>query len=79
MSLPFAAEHFFDVFARYNRAVWPMQAVLLLLAVTALGAVFRPSDAGLRAGDRGRARDRRRRATGLGVEPCFSMSVSPSS
>lgn len=31
--MPFTHEQFFDVFARYNVAIWPMQPVLLLLAV----------------------------------------------
>jgi len=41
--MPFTAEQFFDVFARYNDAVWPMQGVLVLLAVTAVVAIRRPS------------------------------------
>jgi Family of unknown function (DUF6064) len=42
MSLPFTAAQFLDVFARYNRTVWPMQDVLLFLAVVALAAALRP-------------------------------------
>lgn len=36
MNLPFTAEQFFNVFAQYNLAVWPMQFVIYLLAVAAL-------------------------------------------
>jgi hypothetical protein len=42
MRLPFTAAQFFDVFAEYNRAVWPMQVVLVLLAVAALALAVRP-------------------------------------
>jgi hypothetical protein len=40
MSLPFTRMAFFDVFVRYNEAVWPAQFVLYALAVVALGLVF---------------------------------------
>jgi len=43
VTLPFTAEQFFEVFARYNRAVWPMQVVLVLLAVAALALAVRPN------------------------------------
>jgi hypothetical protein len=33
MGTPFAAEQFFDVFRRYNVSVWPMQVVLLAVAL----------------------------------------------
>lgn len=36
MNLPFTPEQFFDVFARYNVAVWPIQVVLYGLAIAAL-------------------------------------------
>ena len=36
MSLPFTALEFFDVFRRYNDAVWPMQIVLTALGVAAV-------------------------------------------
>jgi hypothetical protein len=39
--MPFTTAEFFDVFARYNAAVWPMQPVLLGLAVVALLLVRR--------------------------------------
>ena len=39
MSLPFTREQFFEVFARYNEGVMPLQLVLLLLALSAFGAV----------------------------------------
>lgn len=41
MHLPFTPEQFFDVFARYNTAVWPMQVLWNLLAVVAIALVFR--------------------------------------
>jgi len=36
MSLPFSTDEFFDVFRRYNMAVWPAQIVLLVAGVTAI-------------------------------------------
>ena len=33
MRVPFTAEQFFDVFRRYNEAVWPAQLALLVLAL----------------------------------------------
>ena len=39
MSLPFTREQFFEVFARYNEGVMPLQRALLLLALSAFGAV----------------------------------------
>lgn len=41
MDLPFTLEQFFDVFARYNTAVWPVQVLLNLLALAAIVLVFR--------------------------------------
>jgi hypothetical protein len=41
MNLPFTRSEFFDVFARYNRAVWPLQFVLVGLALLALWAIVR--------------------------------------
>jgi hypothetical protein len=35
MSLPFSVEQFMGVFERYNTAVWPMQIVLVLMALMA--------------------------------------------
>ena len=43
MKLPFSADEFFAVFARYNEAVWPAQAVLTGLAVVAALLAWRPS------------------------------------
>jgi uncharacterized protein DUF6064 len=40
MNLPFTAEQFFGVFARYNRSVWPAQIALNALALTCIGLVF---------------------------------------
>jgi hypothetical protein len=36
MNLPFTVEQFLDVFAKYNNAIWPFQALLVLLALTAV-------------------------------------------
>ena len=33
MGAPFTAEQFFDVFRHYNVSVWPMQSILLAVAV----------------------------------------------
>jgi Family of unknown function (DUF6064) len=41
VALPFTSEEFFGVFADYNRAVWPMPVVLVLLAAAALLLVWR--------------------------------------
>ncbi|MBX3602073.1 MAG: hypothetical protein KF863_15740 [Rubrivivax sp.] len=46
--LPFTREQFFDVFARYNAAVWPAQVAAYLLGVAAVLALLRPSPAGHR-------------------------------
>lgn len=43
MQLPFTVDQFFDVFRRYNETVWPAQWLLLLLAVTAVILVMRPT------------------------------------
>lgn len=40
MALPFSREQFFEVFARYNDAVWPAQFVLYAAALAALGLVL---------------------------------------
>src|SRR3990172_3735690 len=48
MKLPFDSDQFFAVFARYNDAVWPAQAVLTGLAIVAALLVWRPG----RVGDR---------------------------
>lgn len=34
--MPFTSEQFFNVFAQYNLAIWPIQVVLNLLAISAL-------------------------------------------
>jgi hypothetical protein len=45
MRLPFTVEQFFEVFARYNLAVWPAQPALLALGVLAVALVlWRPSE-----------------------------------
>lgn len=39
MSLPFTRDQFFEVFARYNEGVMPLQLALVLLALSAFGAM----------------------------------------
>lgn len=47
MTLPFTTAEFFQVFAAYNQAIWPLQALLTLLAAALLGmALFAPRQAG---------------------------------
>ena len=41
MDIPFTIDEFLDVFRRYNEAVWPAQWILVILAVTAVGAALR--------------------------------------
>ncbi len=36
MNLPFTREQFFDVFAKYNNGIWPLQVLLVLLALAAV-------------------------------------------
>lgn len=36
MRVPFTADEFFDVFRRYNEAIWPNQSLLFLLALLAV-------------------------------------------
>lgn len=43
--LPFTREQFFDVFARYNEAVWPVQLALLAIALATVGAARLQKDA----------------------------------
>ncbi len=43
MKIPFSIEEFFDVFVRYNNAVWPAQWVFVLLAVSAVVMLMRRS------------------------------------
>lgn len=40
MNIPFTADQFFHVFARYNEAVWPAQIFLNLLALAAIVIIF---------------------------------------
>ena len=42
--MPFTVEQFLAVFAQYNQAVWPMQAVLVLAASAAIGFAFTQSN-----------------------------------
>lgn len=50
--LPFTAEQFFDVFERYNEAVWPMQLLLQAISIAILWLLLRgrPGDNGTIAG-----------------------------
>lgn len=41
MKLPFTSEQFFDVFEKYNLSVWPMQVVLLCMAMLSVVCLFR--------------------------------------
>lgn len=41
MQLPFSHEQFLDVFAAYNRALWPAAAALWVISVAAFAAVLR--------------------------------------
>jgi hypothetical protein len=41
MKMPFTVEQFFDVFARYNETVWPIQVILNLLALVAVVLLYR--------------------------------------
>ncbi len=44
MKIPFTIEQFFDVFARYNHSVWPMQIFLTILAIAIVSLLFRKSN-----------------------------------
>jgi hypothetical protein len=41
MKIPFTIEQFFEIFARYNQGVWPMQIILNILAITIIILLFR--------------------------------------
>lgn len=43
--LPFTSVEFFDVFASYNNALWPLQIVAYVLGLVALGCLFWPGQA----------------------------------
>jgi hypothetical protein len=40
MDLPFSSEQFFDVFGRYNTAIWPAQLALVAMALGCLWLLF---------------------------------------
>jgi hypothetical protein len=40
MDLPFSRDQFFDVFAQYNTATWPLPMGLIAIAVASVAAVF---------------------------------------
>jgi hypothetical protein len=42
MNIPFSIEQFLQVFQQYNQSVWPMQPVLVTLALLLLYATLRP-------------------------------------
>jgi hypothetical protein len=41
MKPPFTVDEFFDVFARYNESVWPMQIIMTVLAIAVIVLLFR--------------------------------------
>ena len=41
--MPFTVEQFFDVFGKYNRAIWPAQVLAYILGIVALALAFRES------------------------------------
>jgi hypothetical protein len=41
MNIPFTAEQFLEVFARYNQAVWPVQVLLHVAAFAVIGLAWR--------------------------------------
>ena len=41
--IPFSAEQFFSVFEEYNRAVFPFQALLLVIAIVAAYLAAKPN------------------------------------
>jgi len=49
VSMPFTIDQFFDVFRRYNEAVWPLQWLLLALGVGAVMLAFNGSPRAARA------------------------------
>lgn len=55
MRLPFTTEAFFDVFRRYNEAVWPAQWALVALALVVLVAAHRERGAARRLAPAGLA------------------------
>lgn len=42
MQLPFTSDQFYGVFREYNEAIWPVQFLLLALALIAVGLALRP-------------------------------------
>jgi hypothetical protein len=40
LRIPFTVDQFFEVFARYNGAIWPGQIVLVVLAIAAVALIF---------------------------------------
>ena len=48
MSLPFTQDQFFEVFRRYNEAVWPAQGMLIALALLAVSLAVRGTSSAAR-------------------------------
>ena len=46
MDLPFSTEEFLAVFKKYNTAVWPLQFILILLALAATFLIFKKKPTG---------------------------------
>lgn len=42
MVMPFTVGQFFEIFARYNQRVWPMQIILTMMAIAIVVLLFRP-------------------------------------
>lgn len=49
MQLPFTIDQFFEIFARYNEAIWPLQWLLVVLAASAVRLPFLRTPASARA------------------------------
>jgi Family of unknown function (DUF6064) len=49
MDLPFSAAQFFEVFARYNRGVWPLQFALAAAALVCIALLYAPRERASRA------------------------------
>ncbi len=49
MDLPFSAAQFFEVFARYNRGVWPLQVALAAAALACIALLYAPRERASRA------------------------------
>jgi hypothetical protein len=43
MKIPFTIDQFFDVFGKYNTAIWPFQVLAYVFGIVALALTFRDS------------------------------------